>query len=195
MKRYPLLALLGMTLCLTASATKIDGLYYNLDSSSRTATVTYTSYLSSNGCYNYRNPYTGSVTIPETVKYNNTTYVVSSIGESAFEDCTGLKGVTIPKSVESIGERAFSGCTGLTEVTIPNSVTSIGDNAFWGCESLIKVTSLNPVPPVCDDYALSGDASAFSHVNSLCILYVPRGSKNAYARAEGWKRFTLIREL
>ena len=65
---------------------------------------------------------------------------VTSIGNSAFEDCTGLTSVTIPYSVTSIGGSAFSGCAGLTSVTIPNSVTSIGDWAFSYCTGLISVT-------------------------------------------------------
>ena len=36
-------------------------------------------------------------------------------------------------SVTSIGDRAFNDCSGLTSITIPNSVTSIGDNAFQNC--------------------------------------------------------------
>ena len=64
---------------------------------------------------------------------------VTSIGEYAFSECSGLTSVTIPNSVTSIGERAFYWCSGLTSVTIPNSVTSIGDEAFRGCSGLKKV--------------------------------------------------------
>jgi hypothetical protein len=56
---------------------------------------------------------------------------VTSIGSSAFKDCSGLTQVTIPESVTSIGEYAFAGCTGLTEVAIPSSVTDIADWAFY----------------------------------------------------------------
>ena len=38
---------------------------------------------------------------------------VTSIGNGAFRDCTGLTDIKIPASVASIGEGAFSGCTGL----------------------------------------------------------------------------------
>ncbi len=55
---------------------------------------------------------------------------VTSIGEAAFRDCTGLTSITIPNSVTSIGDDAFYGCTGLTSVTIPDSVTSISSGAF-----------------------------------------------------------------
>jgi hypothetical protein len=57
---------------------------------------------------------------------------VTSIGNSAFEACSGLTAVSIPSSVTSIGDYAFSGCSGLTAVTIPSSVTNIGDRAFYG---------------------------------------------------------------
>jgi hypothetical protein len=62
---------------------------------------------------------------------------VTSIGTSAFEDCTSLSGtVTIPGTVTSIGNRAFYGCTNLTGVTIQSGVTGIGDEAFYNCKKL-----------------------------------------------------------
>ena len=70
---------------------------------------------------------------------------VTSIGYSAFYDCSSLTLLTIPNSVTSIGGSAFSGCTGLTSLTIPNSVTSIGDFAFYGCSGLTSLTILNSV--------------------------------------------------
>ena len=73
---------------------------------------------------------------------------VTSIGDGAFNDCSGLTSVTIPNSVTSIGECAFSGCTGLTSVTIGNSVTSIGKSAFHFCSSLTSVTIPNSVTSI-----------------------------------------------
>jgi hypothetical protein len=64
---------------------------------------------------------------------------VTSIGNSAFRNCTGLTSVTIPSSVTSIGDYAFQGCTSLTSITIPRSVTSIGDYALSGCTGLTSV--------------------------------------------------------
>lgn len=60
-------------------------------------------------------------------------YRVTSIGYSAFEDCSGLTSITIPEGVTNIGGYAFHYCRGLTSVTIPNGVTNIGSYAFYGC--------------------------------------------------------------
>ena len=73
---------------------------------------------------------------------------VTSIGNYAFYQCSGLTSVTIPNSVTSIGERAFQSCSGLTSITIPNSVTSIGDLVFLGCSRLMSVTIPNSVTSI-----------------------------------------------
>ena len=44
--------------------------------------------------------------------------------------------LVIPEGVTSIGNVAFRNCSGLTSVTIGSSVTSIGADAFWGCSGL-----------------------------------------------------------
>src|SRR5664280_2036772 len=82
-----------------------------------------------------------SVTIPSSV---------TSIGNYAFVECTGLTSVTIPSSVTSIGDSAFAGCTGLTSVTIPSSMTSIGQWAFEYCSGLTSVTIPSSVTSIGD---------------------------------------------
>ena len=130
-----LLALVASVSTIYASDTEVDGIWYDFDSSTKTASVTYKGDYSGH----YYDEYSGSVTIPETVIYNGTTYSVTSIGDYAFSACSSLNSITIPNSVTSIGNDAFSGCSSLTSVTIPNSVTSIEDGAFYKCPSLTSI--------------------------------------------------------
>ena len=51
----------------------------------------------------------------------------------------GCKSTKIPSSVTSIGESAFEDCSGLTRIEIPSSVTSIGNYAFRDCIGLKDV--------------------------------------------------------
>ena len=56
----------------------------------------------------------------------------------------GCKNSTIPATVTSIGQYAFEHCSGLTSVVIPASVTSIGYEVFYDCEDLESVTIYAP---------------------------------------------------
>lgn len=87
----------------------------------------------------------GDLIIPSQVSDESNTYSVTTIGNEAFNRCTGLTSVTIPNSVTNIGHLAFYSCAGLTFVSIPNSVTTIGQHAFCFCASLTSVTLPNSV--------------------------------------------------
>ena len=90
---------------------------------------------------------------------------VTTIGNSAFYGCDGLTSVIIPNGVTSIGNYAFYGCSGLTSVTIPNSVTSIGGGAFSGCSGLTSVTIPNSVTSIGDN--------AFYNCSNLTSVTIP----------------------
>ena len=90
----------------------------------------------------------GAVSIPKTIEIDGYTYSVTSIGEDAFRNCTGLISLTLPNSVTSIGYSAFFGCCRLITVTIPNTVTIIYGDAFEGCSSLATLTIPNSVTSI-----------------------------------------------
>ncbi len=64
---------------------------------------------------------------------------VTSIGDSAFYNCTNIFAVEIPNSVTSIGNSAFSNCRSLDTVSVSNNLSTIGEYAFWECYSLSAI--------------------------------------------------------
>lgn len=112
---------------------------------------------------------------------------VTEIGFRAFYHCSSLTSVTIPNSVTTIGSEAFSGCTNLQKVHIGNSVKAIGEYAFNNCTSITQISSEAVVPPTC------GGPGVFFDINtSKCKLIVPKNSLDAYKQAYQWKEFLLI---
>lgn len=61
---------------------------------------------------------------------------ITAIGASAFKNCKSLKSIEIPTQLALISEYTFSGCSALTDVIIPDSVLSIGTYAFSGTSNI-----------------------------------------------------------
>ena len=154
---------------------EVDGIFYDRNEDGTTVSVTFKGISNETNNNSFPNEYSGSVTIPSSVTYSGTTYLVTSIGYRAFYDCSSLTSVEIPSSITSIGNYAFYDCSSLTSVNIPNSVISIGDGAFYGCKALTSAVIPNSVTSI-GDYA-------FQDCSSLTSLEIPESVTFIGARA------------
>lgn len=111
---------------LTASAEKIDtsigDLKYQVDTETKEATVT-------GGVGN--NLY--SVSIPDSIGYDNINYPITHIGKEAFRSYRGLTTVSLGNCLKVIEDNAFEGCVELVKLGMPNSLETIKEGAFASC--------------------------------------------------------------
>ncbi len=122
----------------------------------------------------------------KTDKSYNIPNSVTSIGYSAFIDCTSITSITIPDSVTSIDSSAFGGCSSLKSITIPNSVTSIGYYAFYGCTSLTSVTIPKSVTGI-DDWAFGYYYdNDYKKINNFKIYCYSGTVGEQYAKGNGF---------
>ena len=66
--------------------------------------------------------------------------IVQSIGNSAFEGCSGLQTIVFPDGLQRIYSNAFCYCSGLQTLVFPNGLQSIEGSAFYYCTALQTVT-------------------------------------------------------
>lgn len=94
---------------------------------------------------------------------------LTSVGDSAFWNCSNLTKIDIPNSVISIGYSAFRDCYNLKWVTISDNAKKIDGFAFEQCNNLCSVKIGYAVEEIGD--------SAFSECNKLESVIIPYGVK------------------
>lgn len=85
----------------------------------------------------YKSAFKGNTSI-ETLTVPESSTFVKKIDDSAFEGCTALTSVDLPKGLEEVGVNLFQGCTSLVSVDFNNNdrLSTLNDYMFSGCKSL-----------------------------------------------------------
>ena len=130
---------------------------------------------------------------------------LTTLGECAFQNCTGITRVCLPEGVTVVPKYAFNGCTklngvvlseqtttigdwafagtALTGISLPATVTALGDNVFHNCSELIGIQSYATIAPTIT-------ATTFSHdkgtIKEQCRLFVLPAASSAY---DSWKNY------
>lgn len=140
---------------------------------------------------------------------------ITTIGESAFQNCENLQAISLPDSITSMGMSAFENCVVLTNVKLPNNITTLSENLFHSCLELhsltipasvnnieldalrfgqnmednysINITVLSTTPPALDSTSIIGrSGSSFNYTK----IHVPEESLDAYKTAAGWSNYS-----
>lgn len=138
--------------------------------------------------------YTGTDTnlyIPSTINYNNESYSIYKINESAFANRSDIVSVEIPESVSQIATKAFQKCSSLTTVNIPEGISVINAYTFDGCSSLVNITIPESVVNI-GNYA-------FRNCSSLTTVQIPNSvtvlGTSAYSGCTSLENLTISNKI
>lgn len=142
----------------------------------------------------------GTLTLPSEVVYEEETYTVEGVMESAFQGCARVTSLKAGSTIKYIGKAAFKSCGMLRSATL-DGVEEIGEGAFVKCAMLATLTINSPGLRVIGSEAfgecvkLTGDFNIPATVaaigdnpwygcTGLTAINAPEGS-TAYKTAEG----------
>ena len=103
------------------------------------------------------------------------------VAERAFTDVSNIEAVIFPGSMKYIGYCAFTECGDLKYIKLPKSLVQIGSDAF-SYTSVSEVVAPWKKPIEIDYHSFPPSA----------VIYIPKGSMEAYSKAKYWKDYKLI---
>ena len=162
---------------------------------------------------------TGEVKVPEAVYKGDYSFIVTAIAGNAFDGCTQIEKVELPKSIEDFAAGALSGCTSLKEIriidgggrfcTVDGVLFSIGNDVLMAYPAAkgYKYEIPSTVTTILDGAfahaqltsltvgwynpgAVAVDVAAFEGVDfENCELSVPLGLSADYRQHKVWGLF------
>ena len=124
--------------------------------------------------YSYCGPFYNCSSL-KTVKLPNS---VNTISRFSFYGCSSLSSINMPVNLNIIGQSAFEGCSSLPSADF-HSLQSIDDRAFYGCSSLQSVSLPDGITTI--------GSSAFVDCSSLATINLPNSityiHESAFARS------------
>ena len=112
---------------------------------------------------------------------------LTELPDDAFNGCTSLSTLRLPKTLKKVGARAFKGCAQLRQVNLPTSVNFIGEEAFSGC-SLMSAFEL-------PEELESIEAGTFKNCAALTSFELPltltKIGNEAFSGCNNMKSFTV----
>ena len=155
----------------------IDGVYYRTNIGTKQAMVV-AQY--KDDASNYADLVRDVLVIPATITVDGEEYKVTSMNSWAFENCKGVRALSLPEGLEKIWDYAFQN-TNIEMITLPSTLTLLVNTAFDHCNNLAVIRNFAKEPLNVENFI------GFEKQ----ILQVPAGCKSAYEAADVWKDFDI----
>lgn len=121
---------------------------------------------------------------------------MESIGNSAFQSCSRLEEVQLNEGLVEIWGSAFNSCKALKQLTLPSSVQALYGVPFSNCDSLKEMTCLCVAPPfTMFAQSLSSDRNnpfGSREIDRGRTIYVPYISQTVYKQTTGWDLHNIV---
>ena len=191
----------------TREKVQVDGVWYDLDDETSSATV----------ASSLTESYSGDVTIPPTIDYDGKTYAVNGLRPKAFkgyiEDTVAiryldfnaqieelplnifgksLEGIALRGGITNIPQSAFFDCDSLHTIILGDNVKSVGNRAFSNCD-IRELTLGNSLETIGEHAFSNGPIYGHTPVN-LTALELPASLREIGEEAfwgNGIKKLTL----
>ena len=122
---------------------------------------------------------------------NKGMYRLKEIGADAFSGCVKMTdeiiGTLFTDALTFLGNGAFDGCSAVTELVLPKNLIQIENYAFSGMSNLKTVYAMRPTPPTISENVFSG-CGTLSDID----LKVTDATYAAYSTANVWKQFNVV---
>ena len=73
---------------------------------------------------------------------------ITTLSDDAFNGCSNLTTLRLPKALKTVGNRALKNCKKLEQVNLPTGVNAIGEEAFEGCVLLTEIELANDITTI-----------------------------------------------
>ena len=150
--------------------------------------------------------FNGQTTIEDSYAFAECTHLrklvmpatMEHIEAHAFEECKRLEDVQLNEGLIDIWHNAFDNCKALTQLTLPSSVQGLYGCPFTNCDNLQNMTCLGVAPPFTMHSQVSTSSSARSNpfgdreIDKNRTISVPYISQNVYKQTAGWDLHNIV---
>ena len=114
----------------------MNGISYRVTSMGENVNNVCVTYMPIEGASNRTNlkeankAYTGDIVVPDAVTYQDISFKVTAVNDSAFFEAAGITSLSLPDAITAIGKNVCYDCTGMTAIKFPSNLKSLGDYAL-----------------------------------------------------------------